>query len=131
MGNLGQTGTFSGGYFQTSLYYYRARYYDPSTGRFISEDPLGFLAGRNFYPYVANSPLNFTDQLGLSQNDVLRILKNAQDITNQMTKNGERINNGNLNNLVSSLQRIRNALVPKWAKPPYKGCGEQGGWPRK
>lgn len=27
---------------ETGLYYYRARYYDPSTGRFLSEDPIGF-----------------------------------------------------------------------------------------
>jgi len=27
---------------ETSLYYYRARYYDPNAGRFVSEDPLGF-----------------------------------------------------------------------------------------
>jgi RHS repeat-associated protein len=30
---------------ETGLYYYRARYYDPTIGRFISEDPIGF-AGR-------------------------------------------------------------------------------------
>jgi len=38
----------------TGLYYYRARYYDTETGRFISEDPLGFGAGINFYAYVNN-----------------------------------------------------------------------------
>ncbi|NEZ65245.1 hypothetical protein D0962_21115 [Leptolyngbyaceae cyanobacterium CCMR0082] len=37
--------------------YYRARYYDPAVGRFISEDPLGFDAGdANLYRYVFNSP---------------------------------------------------------------------------
>ena len=30
---------------ETGLYYYRARYYDPKVGRFISEDPIGFAAG--------------------------------------------------------------------------------------
>jgi len=34
--------------------YYRARYYDPSIGRFLSEDPTGFNAGNNFYAYVEN-----------------------------------------------------------------------------
>jgi RHS repeat-associated protein len=45
--------------------YYRARYYNPQIGRFISEDPLGF-AGRstNFYAYTFNSPTNFTDASG-------------------------------------------------------------------
>jgi RHS repeat-associated protein len=40
--------------------------YDPSIGRFISEDPLGFEAGDpNLYRYVGNSPTNATDPLGL------------------------------------------------------------------
>jgi RHS repeat-associated protein len=50
---------------ETGLYYYRARYYDPKVGRFISEDPLGFGAGdTNLYRYVNNSPTNFTDPTG-------------------------------------------------------------------
>ena len=49
---------------ETGLYYYRARYYDPEVGRFLTEDPLGFGAGVNFYAYVNNNPLNFTDPSG-------------------------------------------------------------------
>ncbi len=44
---------------------YRARYYDPSTGRFISEDPITFSGGVNFYRYVHNSPVNRQDPSGL------------------------------------------------------------------
>jgi RHS repeat-associated protein len=50
---------------ETGLYYYRARYYDPSIGRFISEDPAGYNAGMNVYRYVRNNPLLFVDPLGL------------------------------------------------------------------
>ena len=50
---------------ETGLYYYRARYYDPKIGRFISEDPIGFDAGEtNLYPYVANNPTTFVDPSG-------------------------------------------------------------------
>ena len=49
----------------TGLYYYRARYYDPTIGRFIGEDPVRFRAGANFYRYVGNNALNFADPLGL------------------------------------------------------------------
>ena len=49
----------------TGLYYYRARYYDPAIGRFVSEDPLGFEAGINFYQYVGANPVNGNDPSGL------------------------------------------------------------------
>ncbi len=50
---------------ETGLYFYRARYYDPRTGRFISEDPIGFAAGdTNLSRYVGNSPTNLTDPTG-------------------------------------------------------------------
>jgi len=51
---------------ESGLYYYRARYYDPQTGRFLSEDPLGLGAGdQNFYRYVFNNPVNLIDPSGL------------------------------------------------------------------
>ena len=49
---------------ETGLMYYRARYYDSATGRFLSEDPLGFGGGNNFYPYVGNNPTDFSDPDG-------------------------------------------------------------------
>ncbi len=49
---------------ETGLYYYRARYYDPAAGRFLSEDSLGFFGGRNFYAYTWNNPVNFVDPRG-------------------------------------------------------------------
>jgi RHS repeat-associated protein len=47
------------------LYFYRARYYSPTFGRFISEDPIGFFGGdANLYRYVWNSPTDFADPFG-------------------------------------------------------------------
>ena len=51
---------------ETNLYYMRARYFDPQTGRFLSEDPLGFSVGVNFYGYVLNNPVNLIDPVGLA-----------------------------------------------------------------
>jgi len=46
----------------------KARYYNPSTGRFLSEDPIGFRGGdNNFYRYVSNNPMKYFDPLGLLQ----------------------------------------------------------------
>jgi RHS repeat-associated protein len=48
------------------LYYYRARFYDASSGRFISEDPLSFNGGdSNLFRYVSNAPTLLTDSRGL------------------------------------------------------------------
>jgi RHS repeat-associated protein len=53
---------------ETGLYYYRARYYDPAVGRFLSQDPIGFEAGDgNLYRYVGNDATNATDPSGLEQ----------------------------------------------------------------
>ena len=50
---------------ESGLYYYRARYYDADTGRFISEDPSGFAAGDlNLFRYVLNDPVNLVDPTG-------------------------------------------------------------------
>lgn len=46
----------------TGLYYLRARYYDPSIGRFLGRDPIPFI---NRYAYVGNNPTNWTDPSGL------------------------------------------------------------------
>src|ERR1700688_4749129 len=50
---------------ETGLRFYRARYYDPNVGRFLSEDPAGFGGGINVYAYVKNDPADFTDPTGL------------------------------------------------------------------
>jgi RHS repeat-associated protein len=51
----------------SSLMYYRARWYDAETGRFISEDPIGFLGGINLYGYVGNNPISYSDPFGLDR----------------------------------------------------------------
>ena len=59
---------------ETSLYEYRARYYDRNAGRFLSEDPIRESIGANqspmddsanLYVYVLNNPVNYVDPSGL------------------------------------------------------------------
>lgn len=52
---------------ETGLFHYRARAFDPQTGRFLQEDPIWFEAGDlNVYRYVWNNPTNWTDPSGLN-----------------------------------------------------------------
>jgi RHS repeat-associated protein len=71
-GNLVAGGSESGFSFtgrewdaETSLYYYRARYYSPQNAGFLSEDPQGLTAGVNFYSYVRANPIRYRDPWGL------------------------------------------------------------------
>jgi RHS repeat-associated protein len=49
---------------ETGLYFNRARYFDPSAGRFLSQDPIRFTGGVNFYRYTRNNPVVRTDPSG-------------------------------------------------------------------
>jgi RHS repeat-associated protein len=49
----------------TGYQYKRNRYYDPGTGRFTQEDPVGLAGGLNLYGFAAGDPVNFGDPFGL------------------------------------------------------------------
>ncbi len=49
---------------EDGLYFYRARAYDPGTGRFLQRDPLGLLFGPCAYEYSYGSPAKFKDPSG-------------------------------------------------------------------
>ncbi|MCF7855310.1 MAG: hypothetical protein K9N51_10975, partial [Candidatus Pacebacteria bacterium] len=49
----------------TGLYNFRARWYDPATGRWLSKDPIGISGGLNQYVFCGNNPVNCRDPFGL------------------------------------------------------------------
>lgn len=50
----------------TGIYFYRARYFHPVRGSFLTQDPLVFASGLNLYRYAANNPLSNVDPTGLA-----------------------------------------------------------------
>jgi|CXWL01.1.fsa_nt_gi RHS repeat-associated protein len=67
---------------ETGIYYYRSRYYDPSLGRFMSEDPIGFLGqDLNLYSYVRGNPVGLRDPEGLTPNIVTLSAREAVGVS--------------------------------------------------
>jgi len=56
---------------KTGLYYFRARWYDAVTGRWLSKDPIGIAGGLNQYVFAENNPVNMRDPLGLEGGGLL------------------------------------------------------------
>lgn len=52
---------------ELGIYYYKARMYSPTLGRFMQTDPIGYGAGMNLYNYVNSDPVSYTDPMGLFQ----------------------------------------------------------------
>jgi RHS repeat-associated protein len=78
---------------ETGVYYYRFRYYDQNSGRFLSEDPVEFKGKDiNLYRYVRNHPTDFIDPGGLVtvdpnfRPDCLPALERALNILRRLPK---------------------------------------------
>ncbi len=55
----------------SGLLYRRNRYYDPATGRFTQEDPIGLAGGLNLYGFANGDPVTYSDPYGLRADSVV------------------------------------------------------------
>jgi RHS repeat-associated protein len=54
---------------ELGMWYYKARIYSPTLGRFLQTDPVGYKGGIDLYEYVTNDPVNRSDSLGTNPGD--------------------------------------------------------------
>ncbi len=75
---------------ESGLIYMRARYYEPSTGRFISEDPA--MDGGNWYVYCNSNPLRFVDDSGkITRHQILAAMLVAFLLVTQYSTDGSQV----------------------------------------
>nr|WP_256381552.1 RHS repeat-associated core domain-containing protein [Sulfuricella sp. T08] len=107
---------------ETGLTFYRARFYDPSIGRFVSRDPIGLSGGINQYAYVNNSPVMFTDPWGLKAVSPLSMMladAGKNYFSNTVTDVG--------NTLSSGYQSLSTSVKESWDTSPAVATGKAFG----
>jgi RHS repeat-associated protein len=128
---------------ETGLYYYRARYYDATTGRFLQKDPVGLKAGPNGYWYANANPVFFVDPFGLmsrAQCDELRarIFRKVGDLIDDLirydpvadgigghpTSGGKKTSPGGHHNEIQERQWGIGKALAKYAKECTKRCND-------
>jgi RHS repeat-associated protein len=96
------------------LYYYKARIYSPTLGRFMQTDPIGYKGGLSLYDYVGGDPVNFNDPSGLYKCTGTRLCGTYQSAQSKAIDalNGKISLLGSLQSAVTSGDKLNGITVP-------------------
>src|SRR6266480_4052579 len=71
---------------KSTLSYHRNRYYDPQTGRFTQEDPIGLAGGLNLYGFAKGDPITFSDPFGLLADSMKKVSEGGKEFIKSFEK---------------------------------------------
>ena len=103
---------------ETGLHYNLFRYYDPQTGRFIVQDPIGLSGGWNLYQYAPN-PLGWIDALGLTLTKLQEMVREVHSLLDEYAQDRKTTaigvdSSGNYH--LASSERVVPPVQRVWAK---------------